>query len=64
MPIYEYQCEKCEHQFEKLVFASDDDQVVCPKCNSKQVKRQLSSTSFFNSSGIGTCAAPASSGFS
>jgi len=25
MPIYEYQCEKCHHCFEILVFSSDDE---------------------------------------
>jgi putative FmdB family regulatory protein len=41
MPLYEYACEKCEHEFEALVFPGDDV-VECPKCDSPRVERQLS----------------------
>jgi len=30
MPIYEYQCEKCTHSFEKLIFLGDDEKINCP----------------------------------
>ena len=30
MPIFEYQCEQCEKQFEKLVFAGDDEKDIGP----------------------------------
>jgi len=40
MPIYEYQCEKCEHRFEQLVKSMNDtDGAVCPECGSKKVER-------------------------
>ena len=32
MPLYEYECQKCEHSFEKLV-ASSDVAVECPECH-------------------------------
>lgn len=41
MPLYEYACPKCEHEFETLVFG-EDEQVECPKCASTQVERRLS----------------------
>ncbi|MBI5439806.1 MAG: zinc ribbon domain-containing protein [Deltaproteobacteria bacterium] len=31
MPLYEYQCEECGHDFERLVF-HDEEEVRCPKC--------------------------------
>jgi len=40
MPLYEYECEKCEHTFEKLV--SNSDAVACPKCQSERLRRLLS----------------------
>jgi len=64
MPIYEYKCEKCEHSFEKLVFSSDSEQVACPKCGDKQVKRLLSHTNFIGNSSTGSCASNASKDFS
>ena len=40
MPIYEYTCETCEHDFELLI--RGDDVPGCPDCGSSQVARQLS----------------------
>jgi putative FmdB family regulatory protein len=40
MPLYEYSCTKCDHQFEALVF--DGEQTECPACRSQKVERQLS----------------------
>jgi putative FmdB family regulatory protein len=40
MPLYEYTCQKCEHQFEALVF--DGEQVECPECNSTRLERLMS----------------------
>ena len=43
MPIYEYKCEKCGKVFERLAFASDEnDSVECPECGGNQTKRQMS----------------------
>ncbi|RJQ42301.1 MAG: zinc ribbon domain-containing protein [Nitrospiraceae bacterium] len=40
MPIYEYKCNKCEEDFERLVFGSQ--KVACPKCNSSEIKKKMS----------------------
>ncbi len=64
MPIYEYQCEKCNHSFEKLIFLGDDEKINCPMCGDNNVKKLLSAGSFMSSAGIGTCAANAPKGFS
>lgn len=45
MPIYEYQCEACENEFEKLVF-NTSEKIVCPKCKSKKVHRMMSAFAF------------------
>lgn len=45
MPIYEYRCEACGHDFEELVRSSDDT-VPCPECDSEQVGRKLSVFAF------------------
>jgi putative FmdB family regulatory protein len=69
MPIYEFQCRKCGHTFEQLVFASDkEEDIACPSCGKRDVCKLLSSFSCGSSAsgkGIGSssCAAP-SGGFS
>lgn len=43
MPIYEYICQSCQSQFEKLVKSmSQTDPIPCPKCNSTDTQRTLS----------------------
>ena len=39
MPIYEYQCEACGHQFDIIQKISDDKLTVCPKCNEHKLKK-------------------------
>jgi putative FmdB family regulatory protein len=41
MPTYEYECEKCHHQFEKFQSMTDEPLKVCPVCGGK-VKRLIS----------------------
>ena len=64
MPIYEYKCETCGYPFEKLVYTSEKENIECPKCSSKKVKRLLSSTCIINSSGGSSCATSSPGGFS
>jgi putative FmdB family regulatory protein len=45
MPLYEYQCSKCEKVHEVMQKFSDAPLEVCPDCNSP-VKKLISSTSF------------------
>ena len=40
MPIYEYSCKSCEHQFETLVRGGDTP--VCAACGSADLERLLS----------------------
>jgi len=46
MPIYEYLCEKCDHEFEVEQRITDDPVKTCPECRSRKVKRLISQTSF------------------
>jgi putative FmdB family regulatory protein len=44
MPLYEYQCKKCEKKFEILISASKANGAQeCPECGSKETNRLLSS---------------------
>lgn len=63
MPIYEYQCNICSHEFERLVFAGDESEIACPECDSREITKKMSAVSLMGSS-IGTCAADAPKGFS
>jgi len=40
MPIFEYLCKSCEHEFEALVFG--DEKASCPKCHSRTLATKLS----------------------
>ncbi|MBI5050101.1 MAG: zinc ribbon domain-containing protein [Nitrospirae bacterium] len=48
MPIFEYKCDDCEGEFEKLISRQNND-VLCPKCSSKNVKKKFS---VFGMSGV------------
>ena len=40
MPIFEYRCQKCDSEFEKLVFGSAEEaDVHCPACDSPKVEQ-------------------------
>jgi putative FmdB family regulatory protein len=40
MPIFEYTCITCEHEFEALVLGRD--KAECPKCHGKKLTPRLS----------------------
>ncbi|WP_028845805.1 FmdB family zinc ribbon protein [Thermodesulfatator atlanticus] len=45
MPIYEFVCEDCQHEFEVLLKSREEiDSVRCQKCESPRVKRLMSVT--------------------
>jgi len=46
MPIYEYACDKCGHEFEREQRITDDPIKTCPECRSRKVKKLISQTSF------------------
>lgn len=48
MPIYEYKCNECNMDFEKLVSGTNPE-VSCPKCNSINIKKKFS---LFGMSGV------------
>jgi len=65
MPIFEYVCKECDHEFEALVFGSD--KAECPKCHSKKLAPQLSvfavagkgsSSASHSPTACGTCGDP------
>ena len=41
MPIYEYQCKKCGHRFERMQKMSDPHPAACPQCKAKGTVEQL-----------------------
>ena len=56
MPIFEYKCNACGEDFEKLVYGSQA--IQCPKCSSKDIRKKFSR---FGMSGVEN---PGSSGCS
>lgn len=40
MPIFEYVCKECHHQFEALVYGNE--KAECPKCHATKLDPQLS----------------------
>jgi len=42
MPLYEYKCENCGHQFEVIQKFSDPLADKCPKCGGGPVRKLLS----------------------
>jgi len=51
MPIYEFQCQKCQNKFETLLTSSARiNEVSCPDCQSKEIKKIISTTSNYGMS--------------
>ena len=40
MPIFEYICKECHHQFETLIYGKE--KAECPKCHATKLEPQLS----------------------
>ncbi len=61
MPIFEYICKECDHEFEAIVYGSQ--KAECPKCHSKRLAPQLSvfAVSAKGSSGSRPAAGPCGS---
>ena len=51
MPIYEYQCVDCGHEFEALQKLSDAPLVDCPACSQPALKKKISAPGFRLSGG-------------
>ncbi|MFA6409316.1 MAG: zinc ribbon domain-containing protein [Gammaproteobacteria bacterium] len=46
MPIYEYRCKFCGHQFEELQKPSDSPLKTCPKCSKKGLQKLITPLNF------------------
>jgi putative FmdB family regulatory protein len=46
MPVYEYLCKACGHEFEREQRISEDPIKKCPGCGALKAVRQISRTSF------------------
>jgi len=46
MPIYEYQCQSCSHELEKLQKLSDAPLSLCPQCGKEELRRKISAAGF------------------
>ncbi len=55
MPIYEFICDECKTQFEKIVI-NKEQEIACPKCASKKASIQLSVFATANKSSNGSSA--------
>jgi putative FmdB family regulatory protein len=42
MPIYEFECAKCQEVFEAMRSVSDDESTSCPACGSTRVTKLVS----------------------
>jgi putative FmdB family regulatory protein len=40
MPIYEYKCNDCGEEFEKLVMKKNQE-IECPKCGTKKCEKEI-----------------------
>ena len=56
MPIFEYICKECHHEFEALVFGND--KAECPKCHGKKLEPQLSVFAVSAKSGSASAPSP------
>jgi len=46
VPIYEYRCNACGHEFERWQKITENPVRTCPRCRKRKVERLLSQTSF------------------
>lgn len=46
MPIYEYRCEKCGHEFETMQKVSESPLRTCPQCAEDALRKKISPAGF------------------
>ncbi len=46
MPIYEYQCQSCDHKLEVMQKMSDEPLKECPECGKPELKKLISAAGF------------------
>jgi putative FmdB family regulatory protein len=53
MPIYEYRCEACEHEFETLQGMKSPKLKKCPECKAPELTKLVSRPGHFDLRGEG-----------
>jgi|WetSurMetagenome_2_1015567.scaffolds.fasta_scaffold539536_1 putative FmdB family regulatory protein len=62
MPLYEYHCNDCGEDFDKMVRFSEADRTqACPKCESQETHKKISVAASFGSFGSSLSSAGSSS---
>ena len=46
LPIYEYECKACRHEFESIQKVSEAPLVDCPQCGEPQLRKKISAVAF------------------
>jgi putative FmdB family regulatory protein len=46
MPLYEYRCDACNHEFEALQKISDEALIHCPACEAPELRKLVSAAGF------------------
>ncbi len=46
MPIYEYVCDACQHEFEEFQKLSDPVLTTCPECGAERLRKKISAAGF------------------
>lgn len=62
MPIYEFRCKECRHDFKTLRRSDQINSVTCPTCGTPKVYRLLSITATTQSQAEGACGLPMGGG--
>ena len=46
MPLYEYRCDACEHEFDALQKINDEPLIHCPDCDEPHLRKLVSAAGF------------------
>ena len=46
MPLYEYRCDTCGHEFEALQKMNDEPLIHCPACDESALRKLVSAAGF------------------
>ena len=67
MPIFEYDCSNCGVSFEKLIRStagSSATRIACPRCNSRRIRKRMSTFASHSHASTGEMPAKSSNGHS
>lgn len=48
MPIFEYKCNECGHEFDRLVMSKSDPEPECPDCKNNKVTKLISAGNYIS----------------